>query len=132
MKILKYLIFLSILCVIFSVIYRQSDKSGFRRWLTLTISLVFSGNLFARPSPGSIAPADDEKLNQIFFFSLRNLSLCSHHRKLVLSICEIDTGFQEIKQQNRRKPKDINKYYTTKNLRVHIFPIFQLSVPLIN
>ena len=32
MKILKYIIFLSILSGIFFVIYRQSDKRGFRRW----------------------------------------------------------------------------------------------------
>ena len=32
MKILKYIIFLSILSGIFFVIYRQSDKKGFRRW----------------------------------------------------------------------------------------------------
>jgi putative component of toxin-antitoxin plasmid stabilization module len=32
MKILRYLIFLSILSGIFFVIYRQSDKKGFRKW----------------------------------------------------------------------------------------------------
>ena len=32
MKILRYLIFLSILSGIFFVIYRQSDENGFRRW----------------------------------------------------------------------------------------------------
>jgi len=43
MKILKYLIFLSILCVIFSVIYRQSDKKGFRRWRTsFKTAIIFS------------------------------------------------------------------------------------------
>jgi hypothetical protein len=43
MRILKYLIFLSILCVIFSVIYRQSDKKGFRRWRTsFKTAIIFS------------------------------------------------------------------------------------------
>ena len=43
MKILKYIIFLSILCWIFFVIYRQSDKKGFRRWRTsFTTAIIFS------------------------------------------------------------------------------------------
>nr|YP_010472373.1 hypothetical protein N4L43_pgp136 [Pleurosigma intermedium]UVG41984.1 hypothetical protein [Pleurosigma intermedium] len=33
MKILRYIIFLSILSGIFILIYRKSDKKGFRRWL---------------------------------------------------------------------------------------------------
>ena len=32
MKILRYLIFISILSGIFFVIYRQSDEKSFRRW----------------------------------------------------------------------------------------------------
>ena len=32
MKILRYLIFVSILSGIFVLIYRQSDQKGFRRW----------------------------------------------------------------------------------------------------
>jgi hypothetical protein len=32
MKILKYIIFVSILSSLFFLVYRQSDKTGFRRW----------------------------------------------------------------------------------------------------
>ena len=32
MKILKYIIFISILSSLFFVIYRQSDEKSFRRW----------------------------------------------------------------------------------------------------
>jgi len=34
MKILKYIIFISILSSLFFVIYRQSDEKGFRKWWT--------------------------------------------------------------------------------------------------
>lgn len=41
MKILRYIIFLSILSGIFFVIYRQSDKKGFRKfWTSLKISII--------------------------------------------------------------------------------------------
>jgi len=43
MKILRYIMFLSVLCSIFFVIYRQSDKKGFRRWRTsFKTAIIFS------------------------------------------------------------------------------------------
>ena len=43
MKIFKYIVFISILSGIFFVIYRQSDKKGFRRWLTsFKTAIIFS------------------------------------------------------------------------------------------
>jgi hypothetical protein len=50
MKILRYLIFLSILSSIFFVIYRQSDRKGFRRWLISFKAVV----LFAASGAGLI------------------------------------------------------------------------------
>ncbi len=50
MKILRYLIFLSILSSIFFVIYQQSDQKGFRRWL---ISFK-AADLFAASAAGLI------------------------------------------------------------------------------
>ena len=46
MKILKYIIFLSILSGIFFVIYHQSDKKGFGRlWMSLKTAAVIAGVL---------------------------------------------------------------------------------------
>lgn len=43
MKILKYIIFLSILSRIFFVIYRKSDKRGFRKWMiSFKTAVLFS------------------------------------------------------------------------------------------
>ena len=46
MKILKYLVFLSILSGIFLVIYRHSDKKGFRRfWVSIKIAILIAAIL---------------------------------------------------------------------------------------
>ena len=46
MKILKYIIFLSILSGIFFVIYRQSDEKGFRRlWISLKMAAFIAAIL---------------------------------------------------------------------------------------
>jgi len=46
MKILRYLIFFSILSGIFFVIYRQSDKKGFRRWwISLKMAVLIAAIL---------------------------------------------------------------------------------------
>jgi hypothetical protein len=43
MRIFKYIVFISILSGIFFVIYRQSDKNGFRRWWTsFKTAIIFS------------------------------------------------------------------------------------------
>ena len=43
MRIFKYIVFISILSGIFFVIYRQSDKKGFRRWWTsFKTAIIFS------------------------------------------------------------------------------------------
>jgi hypothetical protein len=57
MKILRYIIFLSILGGIFFVIYRESDKKGFRRWW---ISFK-TGVLFAAIAAGLI-PVNTEAM----------------------------------------------------------------------
>ena len=45
MKILRYLIFFSILSGIFFVIYRQSDEKGFRRWwISLKIVVLITAS----------------------------------------------------------------------------------------
>jgi hypothetical protein len=67
MRILKYLIFLSILCVIFSVIYRQSDKKGFRRWRTsFKTAIIFSAIAagLIPVNPEAIEPAGNN--NQVY------------------------------------------------------------------
>jgi hypothetical protein len=46
MKILKYIIFLSILSSVFLVIYRQSDEKGFRRlWVSIQMSILIAATL---------------------------------------------------------------------------------------
>ena len=43
MKIFRYLIFISILCGIFFVIYQKCDEKGFRRWRTsFKTAIIFS------------------------------------------------------------------------------------------
>ena len=54
-----------------------------------------------------------------------NLMILSYHRELVLWVREITSRIQEIKQQNRRKKKYIDQYYTTKNSRVDTSLIVQ-------
>ena len=55
MKILKYIIFLSILCGIFFVIYKQLDVKGFTKWRTsFEIAIIFSAikaGLISEPEP---------------------------------------------------------------------------------
>jgi uncharacterized protein YpmB len=46
MRILRYLIFLSILSGIFFVIYLQSDQKGFRRWwISFKITVIIAASL---------------------------------------------------------------------------------------
>lgn len=46
MKILRYLIFLSILNGIFFVIYLQSDQKGFRRWrISFKAAVIIAASL---------------------------------------------------------------------------------------
>ena len=46
MKILKYIIFISILSSIFFIIYRQSDKEGFHKlWAALKLAAIIAGIL---------------------------------------------------------------------------------------
>jgi len=46
MKILKYIIFISILSSLFFVIYRQSDAKGFRRWwISLKMAVLIASIL---------------------------------------------------------------------------------------
>ena len=57
MKILKYLIFLSILSGIFFVIYRQSDEKGFRRWwISFKIAVLIAA------SAAGLIPANTEAM----------------------------------------------------------------------
>jgi hypothetical protein len=53
MKILRYLIFLSILSGIFFVIYRQSDKTGFHRWWMAFKTAAFIAAILAGLIPAS-------------------------------------------------------------------------------
>ena len=71
MKILKYIIFLSILIGIFFVIYRQSDKRGFRRWrISFKIAVLFAAsaaglipiNIDAMEPPGNNNQIYQERL----------------------------------------------------------------------
>jgi hypothetical protein len=55
MKVLKYILFLSILSGIFLVIYRQSDKKGFRRWCIHFKTAVFVAAILA----GLICPSTE-------------------------------------------------------------------------
>jgi len=57
MKILRYLIFLSILSGIFFVIYRQSDEKGFRRWWT-----SFKIAVLIAASAAGLIPANTEAM----------------------------------------------------------------------
>lgn len=78
MKILKYLIFFSILCVIFSVIYRQSDKKGFRRWRTsFKTAIIFSAIAagLIPVNPEAIEPPGNIIIKYISndYFQIKNL-----------------------------------------------------------
>jgi len=67
MKFLRYIIFLSILCSIFFLIYRQSDKKGFRRWRTsFKTAIIFSAIAagFIRVNPEAIEPLGNN--NQVY------------------------------------------------------------------
>jgi hypothetical protein len=57
MKILRYLIFLSIFSGIFFVIYRQSDEKGFRRWwISFKIAVLIAA------SAAGLIPANTEAM----------------------------------------------------------------------
>jgi len=71
MKILRYIIFLSILSSIFFVIYRQSDEKGFRRWwISFKTAVLFAAsvagliplNTEAIESPGNNNQVYQERL----------------------------------------------------------------------
>ena len=71
MRILKYIIFVSILCGIFFAIYRQSDKKGLRRWWTsfkiaVSIGAILAGLIPVSPkameTPGNNSQVYQEKL----------------------------------------------------------------------
>ena len=71
MKILRYIIFLSILSGIFFVIYRQSDEKGFRRWwISFKTAVLFAAsaagliplNTEAIESPGNNNQVYQERL----------------------------------------------------------------------
>jgi hypothetical protein len=51
MRIFKYIVFISILSSIFFVIYRQSDKKGFRRWWTSFKTAIIFSAIAASLSP---------------------------------------------------------------------------------
>ena len=71
MKILKYIIFISILSCLFFVIYQQSDKKGFRRWrisfkTAVLIAASVAGLIPVNPEaikpPGNNNPVYQERL----------------------------------------------------------------------
>ena len=71
MKILKYIIFISMLSSLFFVIYRQSDKNGFRRWrisfkTSVLIAASVAGLIPVNPEaikpPGNNNPVYQERL----------------------------------------------------------------------
>jgi len=46
MKILKYILFLSILSSLFILVYRQSDKKGFRKWwISFRMAILIAATL---------------------------------------------------------------------------------------
>ena len=53
MKILKYIIFISIFSSLFFVIYRQSDEKGFRKWWTSFRMAAFMAAILAGLIPTS-------------------------------------------------------------------------------
>ena len=57
MKILKYIIFISILSSLFFVIYRQSDKKGFRRW-----QISFKTAVLIAASVAGLIPVNSEAI----------------------------------------------------------------------
>ena len=69
MKVLRYLIFLSILSGTFFAIYRQSDDKGFRRWwVSLKMAVLIAAIL-----AGLVRAAENQ--NEIIFYSIRKAVL---------------------------------------------------------
>ena len=67
MKILRYIIFLSILSGIFFVIYRQSDEKGFRKWWTsLKITVIMAAVLAGLIPASTEAIEPSRNNNQVY------------------------------------------------------------------
>ena len=67
MKILRYLIFISILSGIFFVIYRQSDKKGFRRWrISFKTACIIAGSSAGLISVNTEAMKPAGNNNQVY------------------------------------------------------------------
>ena len=65
MKIFKYILFLSILSGIFLVIYRQSDKTGFRRWWISFKTAAFIAAIVAGLIPTSTEVIEPDVPNNL-------------------------------------------------------------------
>ena len=63
MKILRYIIFLSILSGLFFVIYRQSDEKGFRKWWTSLKIAVIMAAILAGLIPASTEAIEPSRNN---------------------------------------------------------------------
>ena len=57
-KILRYLIFISILSSIFFLIYRQSDQKGFRKWLISFRMAAFIAAILAALIPNPVEASE--------------------------------------------------------------------------
>ena len=67
MKILRYLIFFSILSGIFFVIYRQSDEKGFRKWwISFKIAVIIAASAAGLISANTEAIEPPGNNNQVY------------------------------------------------------------------
>ena len=94
MKILKYIVFLSILSGIFLVIYRQSDKKGFRRWwISFKMAAFIAATLASLITPSTEvietyvpnnSPSTETVLSNQEFYSLEE-----NDRQVILAKAEL-------------------------------------------
>jgi hypothetical protein len=108
MKILRYLIFLSILSSIFFAIYRQSDQKGFRRWLISFKAAV----LFAASAAGLIplnteaieSPGNNNQVYQERLLSDQKVILVKTGVVYLHFQLHLDEGSRVLSQNHLRNP----------------------------
>ena len=98
MKILRYLIFLSILSMVFFVIYRQSDQKGFRKWwvslkMAVLIAAILAGIIPSSTQAEVINPSANN--NQVYherLLSEREFNLFEDNDREVILVGRDSSG----------------------------------------
>lgn len=107
MKILKYIMFLSILSGLFLVIYRQSEKKGFRRWwisfrMAAFIAAILAGlipdQVQAVPLPG----VDGFAPTPVYIYRCRKRETYSRQATALSTRLKENLNNQNIPRENKR------------------------------